>query len=518
MSDRALKAALFVGLVLCVVIATGAAYGATYKVGVYYFGVWSASSCNVCGGGNTDWWKGARDYYNGDIDPPWQSDDFSYLLPALGFYDNSQRATLEKQVRQAKANGIQFFNFYWYWGSDLNGGQGGEKYSAGLDTYLTARNTADLEFAISITSHPWGNLNISANHAPRAVDLIIQQYISQPHYLKTSDGRPVVFLLDTRGIKNGSQSDVLDFIALLNQQVVQQLGVSPFIVINAELNNLNASDPYYLDVKNLSSVQGYSCLNYFGVSLSGSTTVGSFVRYNNNLTGVLGGFNNKPMIPCYMTDFNEKPRTRVGVPSYNIRYLNDWSVSELNRGLTNVRSFVNGSSQGVVNNHVLLYAWNEWREGGVNVEPSERDGNRTLAQVSSVFSLATSGDSQCKKYGNCTHNTYLPTGTLDVANCTRIAGWARDQDTSYPIKVHLYKDAPYGQGGTFVTSFTASNYRGDLPFLDKYHGFSVTTPAAFKTGQPVKVYAYGININANGVANGSNPLLNGVPKTVTCSP
>jgi hypothetical protein len=193
-------------------------------------------------------------------------------------------------------------------------------------------------------------------------------------------------------------------------------------------------------------------------------------------------------------------------------------VSELSRGLTNVRSFVNGSSQGVVNNHVLLYAWNEWREGGVNVEPSERDGNRTLAQVSSVFSLATSGNSQCKKYGNCTHNTYLPTGTLDVTDCTRIAGWARDQDTSYPIKVHLYKDAPYGQGGTFVTSFTASNYRGDLPFLDKVHGFSVTTPAAFKTGQPVKVYAYGININANGVANGSNPLLNGVPKTVTCSP
>lgn len=490
-----------------------------YKVGTYYFGTFNGPSCVVCGGSNTDWWKGVRDYYNGSIDPPWQSDDFSYLKPALGFYDNSQSAVLEKQILQARANGLQFFNFYWYWQSTLNGGNGGERYFHGLQAFLAAKNTEDLEFAVSITSHPWGNLNIPASHSAAAIDLIIQKYLGKPHYLRTTDGRPVVFVIDTRGMNGGSQTDVINFLALLSQRVSQQMGVSPFVVMSSELHNLNLSDPNYLDVKNLAGVQGYSCLNYFGASLNpGSSTVGSQVRYNNALNGIFNNFTNKPMIPCYMTEFNEKPRTRVGTPSSQIRYLNDWTLSGFSSGLTTVKNWVNGRSQGVVNNWVNLYAWNEWHEGGVNLEPSDRDGNRQLAQVASVFGLATSGNATCKKLGNCTQNPTLPTGTLDLANCTSIAGWARDADSTVPLAVHLYKDAPFGQGGTFVGSYTANQLRVDLPFRDQKHGFNVPTPAAFKTGAPVKVYAYGINVNWNGQTGGTNPLLNLTPKTVTCSP
>ncbi|MCB1036825.1 MAG: hypothetical protein KDD47_23570, partial [Acidobacteria bacterium] len=199
--------------------------------------------------------------------------------------------------------------------------------------------------------------------------------------------------------------------------------------------------------------------------------------------------------------------------------LNDWTLSGLTSGLTTTRNWVNGRSQGVVNNWVNLYAWNEWHEGGVNLEPSDRDGNRQLAQVASVFGLTTSGDTaQCKKLGNCTQNPTLPTGTLDLATCSTIAGWARDADTSVPLKVHLYKNGLYGQGGTFVGAYDANQLRVDLPFRDQKHGFSIPTPAAFKTGAPVTVYAYAINVNWNGDATGTNPVLNLSPKTVTCAP
>src|SRR5687767_12741391 len=79
-------------------IAPPAASAGPFKVGAYYFGVFNAPSCVVCVPGQPDWWRGVRDYYNGNVDPPWQGQDFSYLKPALGFYDNAQTATLEKQI------------------------------------------------------------------------------------------------------------------------------------------------------------------------------------------------------------------------------------------------------------------------------------------------------------------------------------------------------------------------------------------------------------------------------------
>jgi hypothetical protein len=509
-------------LLLCAV-ATPVVSAGPFKVGAFYFGVFNAPSCVVCGSGNTDWWKGVRDYYNGDVDPPWQGQDFSYLKPALGFYDNSQTATLEKQIRQARANGLGFFNFYWYWRKTLAGGTGGEAYKDGLRTFLAARNTEDLEFAISVTAHPWDNLGIPTTHFTRAIDALIQNYLNKPHYLRTTDGRLVVFLLDTRGIGDGvnagTATPVGAFISQLSQRVSQQLGKSVYVVINTELHNLDPLRPPMLDIKNLAGVHAYLSGTYYGASLDASSpVVGKLATYNSRITGLFAGFTDRPLIVSYLSDFNEKPRTRLGTPASQIRYLSDWTLSLMTSGLTQVKSYADGRNDGVVDNYVNLYAWNEWHEGGVNLEPSDRDGEQQLVQVAQVFGLATSGNSQCKKLGNCTQNPSAPTGTLDLANCSQIAGWARDADTSVPLQVHLYKDAPYGQGGTFVGSYPANVLRTDLPFRDQKHGFVISTPQALKTGLPVKVYAYGINVNWNGDPAGTNPILNLSPKTVTCSP
>ena len=90
-----------------------------------------------------------------------------------------------------------------------------------------------------------------------------------------------------------------------------------------------------------------------------------------------------------------------------------------------------------------------------------------------------------------------PVGTHDVANCSTIAGWAKDGDTTLPIQVHIYKGAPF-PNGQIVTHVVANLFRSDLPFADKNHGFSIAPPAAFKTGCPEKVYIHGIDVDTNG--------------------
>lgn len=511
------------GLALAIALLVPTTLGAgPFKVGAYYFGVYNQASCNNCGGGNTDWWKGVRDYYNGDVDPPWQGQDFSYLKPALGFYDNSQTTTVAKHIRQARANGLQYFNFYWYWRSTAAGGQGAEAFGTGLQTFLAAPNTEDLEFAVSLCAHPWDGLSIPSTHFARVADFLAQSYLGKPHYLRTTDGRPVVFLLDTRAIGDGTQAGtsgpVAAFITQLRQTCYQRTGKYPFVIINTELHNLGPVGTV-LNVKTLSGVEGYSCLNYFGASLDGtSPVIGTMNRYNLRITGFFGDFTNRPYVGCYMTDFDEKPRTRLGIPWPEIRYVSDWSSAVMRSGLNTVRQYSGNRNDGVVDNYVTLYAWNEWHEGGMNLEPSDRDGNAQLAQVAQAFSLTTSGSSTCKKLGNCTHNAAPPTGTFDQATCTQLAGWARDADTSVPLRVHVYKNGPYGQGGVFVGSYLAKELRTDLPFRDQKHGFAIPTPSTLKLGVAVPVYVYAINVNWNGDPDGTNPLLASSPRTITCNP
>jgi predicted outer membrane repeat protein len=106
----------------------------------------------------------------------------------------------------------------------------------------------------------------------------------------------------------------------------------------------------------------------------------------------------------------------------------------------------------------------------------------------------------------------LPEGWLDSATCDEINGWARDPDTTSPIRVHLYADGPAGQG-TIIANELADLYRSDLPFADKNHGYSIPTPSNIKDGQSHTIYVYAIDSGG-----GNNPLLNNSPQSISCSP
>jgi hypothetical protein len=110
-----------------------------------------------------------------------------------------------------------------------------------------------------------------------------------------------------------------------------------------------------------------------------------------------------------------------------------------------------------------------------------------------------------------------PVGSDGRADCTRLAGWAKDGDTTLPIQVHVYKGGPFPYG-IYVTAVVADLYRSDLPFADKNHGYSIPTPSAFFTGCPETVYVHAIDVDVNGniVPGGNNILLNNTGKTVSC--
>jgi hypothetical protein len=376
-----------------------------YKIGLYYFGIYSRNYDGAINGTRQiygrahDWWGGVKDFFG--MEPGIQRNtrgwngDFSHLKPIIGYYDNSDTSTLEKHVKQAKQNGISYFNFYWYWNKD----EKRENYNDGLDAFLAARNSEDLGFTLSIFSHPWNNLLISAADAPLVVDLIIKKYFTRTNYLHTRSGKPIITIGDSRGIKNGNRAAAQYFVALLKKRSQQLLGKLPFVLYNIDLSEWNR----------MVNVDGYTCIVPAPDMLPTSMMLrtGNYNNsYRNMIKTVTTKFNDivtltkgRPFVPCFASNFDERPRQDIMIPSRDrIRYYPDHSLHLYRIGLSNIKHWMdrqNHELAGVLN----VYAWNEWHEGGI-IEPNVRDGSLYLNILADIFRLPTGFD-PCRTTGKC---------------------------------------------------------------------------------------------------------------------
>jgi GH25 family lysozyme M1 (1,4-beta-N-acetylmuramidase) len=107
-----------------------------------------------------------------------------------------------------------------------------------------------------------------------------------------------------------------------------------------------------------------------------------------------------------------------------------------------------------------------------------------------------------------------PRGALDAADCTKIAGWAQDQDTpTQAISVDLHFDGAPGSNAP-AERVTAGDNRSDLcaAIGSCNHGFSVPPPRALRDGKAHTVHAYGIDSSTTG----QNAEIGS--KTFTCAP
>lgn len=96
-------------------------------------------------------------------------------------------------------------------------------------------------------------------------------------------------------------------------------------------------------------------------------------------------------VRCVMSDFDERPRYPILVPkAADVTFFPDQTFDLFARAAGNAATDIAQSTRtSVVDNFVLVYAWNEWHEGG-HVEPNARDGCRYLDILRQELAL-TSG-------------------------------------------------------------------------------------------------------------------------------
>ncbi len=283
-----------------------------------------------------DWWGGVRHARDGRPRAVghWPGEDFSHLKPSIGYYDGSKPETLERQIAQAAGAGLDHFAFYWYW----NPAAAGFQYAAVLRAFLAALNRADLKFTVLPCIPPWrggagGTLRMPADQIGRAAEILVDDYLSQPNVLRANDGRPVLQLCDVRGIgkpndgtedNQGDDAAVRQFSDTVRAHARERLGEEVLIMMTTD-NGVPRPQ------------QG----------LDGSYRPGRWDHATGSYENYVAG---------------------------ERRWCEDQSPAAFRWLLGDLRADVEASTRpSTVDNFVLLYAWNEWHEGGV-IEPNERDG------------------------------------------------------------------------------------------------------------------------------------------------
>jgi glycosyl transferase family WbsX/uncharacterized protein DUF5648 len=371
------------------------------RVGAIYFGTFDpdgnqALMDNVQSvyGRSGDYWGGVKDFAGYDVPQNrwhWPDGDFSDLKPTIGYYDDSQPATLEKQVDEAADAGLDHFTFYWYWNP---AGGGSEQLIDGLKAYLQADNRDRLDFNVMPCIHPWSNgddsLRMPDDEITKAADTIVDSYLGQPNYLRANDGRPIVEVCDTRGIGDGTTSSVdtaatKQFTDAIRAEAQAKYGEDVLITENDQLGVPAAGSGF-----DGSQVQGRydSTRSYQHYVDSERSRIASYPGVL--IRGATSGFDNRPWDAIGITD--PGPDATEAQLEASFSWYDDHSIGRFADLLSNIQADIDASTRPpTVDNFVLVYAWNEWHEGG-HIEPNVRDGCGYLNAINDRLAVPTGAD------------------------------------------------------------------------------------------------------------------------------
>jgi hypothetical protein len=323
-----------------------------YLVGVYYFAGWWQKSAN-------QWETGGRD---------WRP-DYPERIPLLGEYID--QATMDREIIAASSHGVDFFQILWY----PNGGSLNE----GLRTFLASTNAGRMKFTVEFVNHPPFDLSTEAEWEAACKEWCAA--MKHPSYLQI-DGRAVFKIhgLDYFYKQNGDDpvrvKDRLDTF----RRIVKKNGLSsPLISSGVMPGGVPSPDrvaPFdfvttYMDMPNLPQrpeVYPYELLIKHAEA--------GWLRYAEHST--------KPYVPYVPSGWDPRP-WQDPRPSFAPPTREEWTVA-LNRvkaaldKYPKLRIPVKGGSKKML----LIYAWNEFGEGGI-MAPTRGEKEMKLEAVREVF-------------------------------------------------------------------------------------------------------------------------------------
>jgi len=310
------------------------AVGARATVGAYYFDGWA---------GKSERWKD---------DPAWTAlnppthltkrmiEAFADRKPIWGWRDDSL-AIMERQIDLAADNGIAFFAFCWYWNKDPQKVEQDPKHT-GLQLFLKAKNNHRLKFCLLVANHQ-GFLFQGADEWQKATEGWLP-YLKHPQHL-TVAGKPLVIIFNSG---NGDQ----DGLARV-QDSARKAGLPGVAIAGCGGGDAKRG---FTHTTHYNIVPGYA---------SGSEAH-KFAELVQAHQRAWRGSPEQPYMPTLSVGWDKRPwEGDRGLGQKPGWYFPDRTPDQLAAGLESAIAWMDRNpDQTTAERIVLLYAWNEFGEGG----------------------------------------------------------------------------------------------------------------------------------------------------------
>jgi len=333
--------------------ATGAeARGTTQEdnkmtVGAYYFGGW-AGRHELAEDPKEAWARNAPTHLTRRM-----IEEFPEREPVWGWRDDSI-AIMEQQIDLAADHGLAFFAFCWYWHDDAKSineeAISDDPKHTSLELFLKAKNNHRMKFCLLVANHQ-GFAIKGAEHWKQAADFWMR-YLTHPQYL-TVGGKPLLIIFNP----SGGDKDGLTYL----QEAARKAGLPGVAITGCENPPLE---------------MGYAYRTQYAV-VPGWARGPERHEYAELVAAnraAWSGSREQPCIPIVMCGLDRRPwEGPTGQNQEPGWYYPDRTPEQFaNLVVDAVEWMDKHPEQTTPERIVLIYAWNEFGEGGY-IAPTKGD-------------------------------------------------------------------------------------------------------------------------------------------------
>jgi hypothetical protein len=290
--------------------------------------------------------------------------DYPEREPIWGWLNDSLRH-MELQIDLAADNGISYFAFCWYW-DDANGPINepaimNNRINSGVARFLEAENNNRMQFCFLVANH--AGFEITGTENWKSAADFWMPYFQHPQYLKT-EGKPLLIIFD----RNEADSAGFDY--------MQQAAVE------AGLPGVAAAVNWSGDENLFGYVTQYNSCNGWGQGQIEK----SYAELTECTEATWTGHGSQAYIPIIMAGWDNRPWP-FEPDSW---YYTARTPEQLGAHVENAITWMDENPDLVTPEHIaIIYAWNEYGEGGYLVPNGEDPDGEYLKAIKEVVDPIT---------------------------------------------------------------------------------------------------------------------------------
>ncbi|MFO8012257.1 MAG: glycoside hydrolase family 99-like domain-containing protein, partial [Phycisphaerae bacterium] len=301
-------------------------------VGAYYFDGWAGTHPKD---GKADWARNAPTHLTERL-----ATEFADREPLWGWRDDTL-PIMERQIDLAADHGLAFFAFCWYWHETEKAVRDDPKHT-GLRLFLNASNNGRMRFCLLVANH--AGFEIQGETAWRRATALWMPYLTHPRSLRVG-GKPLLIVFNPAG---GDKAG-LDYL----QQAARKAGLPGVAVAG---------------VGQAPRDMGYTHTTYYSVvpGWEKGLEAHKYREFVEAHKASWRGRPDQPHIPCLSVGWDRRPWE----PADPARgrccwYYPDRTPEEFAAGLRDAVEWIERHPDQVTPKKLMvLYAWNEYGEGG----------------------------------------------------------------------------------------------------------------------------------------------------------